>query len=817
MLLEELRACWKEQTGLVDGGKAEGIISELQHRQMRLEERNRDLVAALEIFERNRLEYADIFEQAPLGYVQMDLEDNIQCANSVACQLLDTPRWILSDQRMPLAELLATESKAALENLLRLSMNSASPCEAELKTATPGGSRWLLTQARIVKKDGQPHHVLLCMQDVTDRKRVEGALAVSEARFRDIAELLPEIVFELDVNANLLYANGKAFEWFGYSREEFARGLNCFDLIVPEDRIRAKDAFGLRLAGQNIGPREYTALAKNGRTFPAFLDINPKMHSGTLTGFVGLLMDISERKQAEEALLATNRSLEAATERANAMAVAAEMGGVAKSQFLAHMSHEIRTPMNAILGMAELLDESPLDLRQRGHLATLQSTGRHLLDIINDVLDYSRLEAWAVRLEEKPFSIREVVEKCVGIVEQNAREKGLELAWRIDPNIPAAALGDAFRLKQVLINLLGNAVKFTKQGHVHLAVDALEGARLGLTVQDTGIGIPPKKLPLLFKRFSQADASISREFGGTGLGLAIVREIVTLMGGEIRVDSDWGQGSTFTVVVPLREADASDLVQDNGENGTLDEPMHAASGTWGPISLLLVDDVEVNRDLILSYLESQPVEVLEATNGREAVARCAQRQFDVVLMDIEMPEMDGLTAMRLIREGEQSSGRKPTVLYALTAHEPKDQDDACRAFGVRAILPKPIRKKQLIDALRGSYLSKVEPIDMSRLIAEYDGHAERVRRLLGKYAESLSAQIGDIRAALAAGDLEAVRRIAHKHKGAAANFAADPLAAAAVDLETAACSGDAMACADFASKFESAVHDVLDCAGRFAT
>ena len=534
---------------------------------------------------------------------------------------------------------------------------------------------------------------------------------------------------------------------------------------------------------------------------------------GTLAALVAQLRVNAERKRAEEELREANLRLEASMARANQLAQQAQQASLAKGRFLMQMSHEIRTPMNAVLGMADMLEESPLDPDQRHFLGILQSAGTHLLGVIDDILDHSKLETHSIQLEDRPFDIHQMAEKCAQLIAVKALEKALEIAYCVAPDVPRFLQGDELRLRQVILNLMGNAIKFTEAGSVSLSLERTEGDRLRLTVRDTGIGIPQDQLQRIFERFYQTDLSVARRHGGTGLGLTITRDIVELMGGEIHVSSVVGQGSVFAVVVPLRPADPARAAVRPADASREDRtsPVHLP-----PMSLLLVEDVDVNRDMVRYFLRPHPVEIVEALNGREAVEHCARRRFDLVLMDVEMPEMDGIAATRRIRDDERQAALPPVPIFALTAHAMAEMAEECLAAGVQQVITKPVRKKALLEAIRAvmgqtgpsertdppistggegkdSSLSP-PPVDWTRLVREFDGDAALAMQMLQTWRATLPAKLTGVRDALGLRDLETVRRTAHALKGAAANLAADPLARAAGALESAARAADADAC-----------------------
>ncbi len=538
-----------------------------------------------------------------------------------------------------------------------------------------GEERIVVSQCRPERREGRTVALYGVFQDVTERVRAEDVIRTSEARYRLLADNSTDVIAVYGLDGVFRYLSPAIEGPMGFKAEELVgRPFSAF--MHPDDVEPVRKAFldYARAAADTPSPRiPYRAIRKDGQT--VWLEAHPRLirdDQGRGVEFQDVVRDITETKALEDELIAAKEAAENAVKT--------------KSEFLANMSHELRTPLTSVIGFSGLLQDSEaLPEAERRYADRIATASEALLCVINDILDYSKLEAEAVGLDPRPFDPAEMARGAAGIVEAQCAAKGVGLVVEVDPTLPSTLMGDAGRLRQVLLNFLSNAAKFTMSGEVRVAIGWRED-RMRIAVSDTGIGIAADKIDTLFERFTQADASTTRVYGGTGLGLAISRRLIEMMGGEIGATSRPGEGSTFWFEVPLPVAEVASAVE---TSAGMDLP--------AGLRVLMADDAPANRELVRIILQGWEVDLTTVENGAEAVQAAAGGAFDLVLMDVHMPVMDGMDATRAIRALPGSVGRVP--ILALTANVQPEQIGACRAAGMDAHVGKPIEVVALIEAM----------------------------------------------------------------------------------------------------------------------
>jgi len=648
-------------------------------------------------------------------------------------------------------------------------------------------------------------HAIASIVDLSENKIMEVKLRSNEERFQTYVESSPLGVFITDDFGRYLDCNQAAYALLGFSRNELLQ--KSIPDILPADQIET----GLRLF----------ALLKENKSVSG--EINLRRCDGTLVPvildavqipdgkYMAFCTDIRERKRAEGELIETNLRLEEATARANSMAAQAEAASLAKSQFLANMSHEIRTPMNGVIGMMNLLSETDLTPEQRSFANIVKSSGENLLSIINDILDFSKIEAEKLALETIDFDLLKTIKETEEILAPRAREKGLEFSCAVGPSAHRSARGDPIRLRQVLTNLIGNAIKFTAHGEVAVTVETQSENSERLTVKcivrDTGIGISEGKSKILFSPFQQLDPSMTRKFGGTGLGLAISKRLVEMMGGAIGVESEEGKGSCFWFTVVLVKAPPP-------KNGPLPAPVIKSPLYRGPKRtgrILVVEDNAVNRTVATKTLEKLGFQTGIASNGFEAIEALETFPFDLVLMDVQMPEMDGFEATTLIRSATSKAPDAKIPIIAMTAGAMHGDRERCLKAGMNDYISKPIDMRILAQILEkwlprndvesgdnkhSSDGNAHEPatnstiFDYSGMMERFSNDQELAKKVIAIFIEDVPKQLITLKEDLHRGDFKTLEIVAHSMKGAASNLGLEQFRSVAFSIEQAARKGE---------------------------
>ena len=618
----------------------------------------------------------------------------------------------------------------------------------------------------------------------------EERLRKREEFMRMLTDSIPGMVGFWDRELHCTYANAAYQEWFGRSQEQM-QGIHLREMMGEELYLNNKPHLDEVLRGEQ--PRFERIMTKaDGTVGSAWVHYVPVREGGNVCGFMALVSDITEIKQTHLQLERLNGELEQRTREA-------EQASRAKSEFLANMSHEIRTPMNAITGLGYLALQTELTPRQRDYLLKMTSAADGLLTLLNDLLDLAKIEANRMELDSHTFQLRRVFEYLTGIMSTKATEKGLRVRVAIDPTVPEFLVGDSLRLRQILLNLVSNAIKFTGRGEVSLSVAPRSVDERGLlvfAVQDTGIGMTPAQLECLFQPFKQAEGNTTRRYGGTGLGLSICRRLADIMGGSINVTSEPDQGTTFTFTVALPSGSKEDDIR-------VESTPPAVGMDLRDCRVLVAEDHPINQQIIREVLEQAGAVVTMVGDGQEAVTAVGEAcgKFDVVLMDIQMPTMDGLEATRLIRK--QCSAPRLHII-AMTAHAMAEEKERCLAVGMDDHLTKPLRPQEVYACLARWFrpaavalppdVEKERPrnedcpeqlpgFDVAVGVANCCGDVSFYKQLVVQFIGSHGDDAAKISAAVAVGNYDSAEKSAHALKGVAAALGATVAFQLATELE----------------------------------
>ncbi len=644
----------------------------------------------------------------------------------------------------------------------------------------------------------------ILLQDLSNRERIEEQLRVSEARWKFALEGSGQGVWDWEIDTNRVTYSPQWKKMLGYEPDEIDSVYEAWESRVhPDDKARVVAALQGHLAGLNPYSVELRLLCKNGQ-WKWVLDrgmVVRRDSEGKPLRVSGTIADISDIKAIENELRHANETLERrVVERTRQLDEArhqAEVANEAKSQFLANMSHDIRTPMNSIIGMATLALRTALDEKQRDYVQKIEQSAQYLLGILNDILDISKIEAGKMTLETVRFNLASVFDQLYSQLAISATVKNLQLRFHIDPALDIPLIGDPLRLSQVLHNLTGNALKFTPQGAVDVSAHLQEADEASVlvkfTVKDTGIGLTPASVAQLFEPFQQADASTARNYGGTGLGLAICKQLVLLMKGDINVQSELGVGSTFWFSVRLARATA----KSEPTPGVIETDTGFLQGA----SLLLVEDNPFNQQVAKELLEQAGASVIVCSSGEQALEKLSTETFDCVLMDVQMPGMDGYQATRIIRA---TPALRQVVVIAMTANARDDDRIRCREAGMDDFVSKPVNPQRLFTTLSRWVNHKPSPvevlperhvlpernllpetnllpekgqavnnIDLSALVKMWNGNREKVEKYARLFVETVRKDRLDLETALQQSDFRQISEVGHRGKSSALMLGAE--------------------------------------------
>ncbi len=619
-----------------------------------------------------------IFQHSPLAIIFFDHEGAIIDCNEPFIKIMGSTREKLIGFNT------ARQSSPKMRDTIKKALaGEVAVFEDEYTSITGGVTKSLRVVFNPISPEQTPSPVIATLEDITERKEAEKALLESEARFRNLFEQVPSIAVQgYGLDGTTLYWNLASENLYGYCARE-AIGKKLVDLIIPPE-MREDVSAAMRSMAETkipIPASELMLMRKDGSRVVVFSSHAIVERAGGEPVLFCIDIDLTSRKEAEEALLRLKEAAESANQ--------------AKSEFLANMSHEIRTPINGVMGMLQLLETTPLDAEQTRYIHMAAEAAKRLTRLLTDILDLSRVEAGKMEIRKAPFQTRDIVDSVSGLFAVTARNKGVALECSLAPDMPEVLVGDETRVRQILFNLVGNALKFTERGRVGLEVSAMsaKGAnswRVHFRVTDTGIGIAEERLSDIFEPFRQVENSFTRNYQGAGLGLSIVHRLVGLMGGSVSIESTPGEGTSVHVALPF-EAHRIE------PSGTAD----ASPGDTGPgLHVLLAEDDPSNRIPTQKLLEKSGHTVFLAENGEQAIKLLAANEIDCILMDVQMPVMNGVEAARAIRESTTLGPKRHVPIIALTAYAMDGDKESFLAAGMNGYVAKPATLEELTRAMR---------------------------------------------------------------------------------------------------------------------
>ncbi|MCU0436066.1 MAG: PAS domain S-box protein [Bacteroidia bacterium] len=688
-------------------------------------------------------------QQAKIGsWVWFDADNRIQCSDELCNMFALRTNDLISPVHF--YEFIHPDDRAIVKRVIDNSRSRKSPFEVDTRMVVRNEEYKVYLTGQY---DASKRRMIGTVQNITDRKILEESMRLAEVQYRQLFEHLQHMIATHDMNGVLLSVNPSGAHAGGYEPEEII-GRNLSEFLSPSSRVNFPHYLAeLREKGSSSG---LLNLERRDGGISIWLYNNVRLKDANGVDFVLCSnVDITDRYRMENELRIAKKTAEEAL--------------VAKDRFVANISHELRTPMNAIIGFADVLANSPLNNEQREYIGALKIASETLTAVISDILDLARIEAGKIEFSEVPFSVSNTLKDTYRLLRQRAQEAGLDFNWHCAENVPAYVLGDDLRLRQILINLAGNAIKFTPAGRVNMQCtvheESDESIVLRFEVADTGIGIPADKLASIFEPFTQASSESTRRYGGTGLGLTIVKDLVELQGGSVKVRSVEHEGTVFTVWLPVKRVSTLAVKEMNQALVQLTSP--------GQYTILLVEDHPLNQQLALKLITDFGFKTALASNGQEAIDELQRpgAAFDLVLMDLNMPVLDGHEATRRIRQELKLT----LPIIALTAHSSQTERERCLEVGMNDYLSKPFRARELYYRIARQLGAQTTEAEITATPPEPEQSGTPLQMLaagnkafeiemLTLMQQSVSGDVASIADAIARNDMQAIKSNAHRLK-----------------------------------------------------